>query len=459
MTRVVSNAIAGLILALCTASAADENWPQFRGPHSGIAADDAVLPDSWSASENIVWKVDVPGRGWSSPVVWGHHVIVTTAINSNGSDEPLKSIPSYTPRSFGGPMSGRDVGGSPDPQRWVLYDFDFNTGKVRWERILRTGVPAETKHQKNSYASETPVTDGEHVYAYLGNFGLFAFDMRGTPVWSKAIGPFRVRNGWWHASSPALHRNRVYVVNDNDEQSFIAAFDKRTGEEVWRASRDEGSNWTTPFVWENGQRTEIVTAGTQKVRSYDLNGQPLWTLTGMASIAIPTPIAGQGLLFITSGYPGDQLRPAYAIRAGASGDISLKNGEAANAFVAWSNPTLGPYNPSPLVYGEYYYTLFDRGFFSCHDAKTGKEIYGRQRIAAGAAGFTASPWAYNGRIFALSEDGTTYVVQAGAEFKVLRTNSLDEMTLATPAVAHGSLIIRTASKLYRITNHKDQARK
>jgi outer membrane protein assembly factor BamB len=450
MTRTL-NAIAGLVLAICTVSA-DEDWPQFRGLNSGIAADDPVLPDTWSVSENVVWKIDVPGRGWSSPVVWGDHIFVTAAINAQASDEPLKSISSYTPRSFGGPMSGRDVGGSSDSHRWVLYDIDFKTGQVRWERTVRTAVPADTKHQKNSYASETPVTDGEHVYAYFGNFGLFAFDMSGTPVWSKAMGPFKVRNGWWHASSPALHRNRIYVVNDNDEQSFIAAFDKRTGEELWRTTRDEGSNWTTPFVWENGQRTEIVTAGTQRVRSYDLNGRLLWTLTGMATIAIPTPIAADDLLFITSGYPGDPLRPVYAIRPGASGDISLKSGDTANAFVTWSNPTLGPYNPSPLVYGAHYYALFDRGFFSCHDAKTGKEIYGRQRIAGDAGGFTASPWAYNGKIFALSEDGATYVLQAGAEFKVIGRNSLDEMTLATPAIAHGSLIIRTASKLYRITN-------
>jgi outer membrane protein assembly factor BamB len=247
-----------------------------------------------------------------------------------------------------------------------------------------------------------------------------------------------------------LHRDRLYIVNDNDERSFLAAFDRKSGEELWRTIREEGSNWTTPFVWENGTRTEIVTAGTKRVRSYDLNGKLLWEFSGMSSIDIPTPLAAHGLLFITSGYPGDPLRPAYAIRPGASGDISLKKDETSNAFIVWSNPALGPYNPSPLVYGDYYYTLFDRGFFTCHDAKTGKEIYGRQRITTEATGFTASPWAYNGKIFATSEDGDTYVIQAGPEFKVLGKNSLDEMTLATPAVARGSVIIRTASKLYRI---------
>jgi outer membrane protein assembly factor BamB len=347
-------------------------------------------------------------------------------------------------------MSGRDIESPSAPHRWVIYDIDFKTGRIRWEQTVRTGVPSDSRHQKNSYASETPVTDGQAVYVYFGNFGLFAFDMDGKPKWSKPFGPFKVRSAWWSASSPVLHGDRVYIVNDNDEQSFIAAYNTRSGDEIWRTSRDEGSNWTTPFVWENDLRTEIVTAGTQKVRAYDLNGKLLWTLTGMASIDIPTPVAGLGLLFITSGYPGDALRPVYAIRRGASGDISLRKDETSNAFIAWSHPSLGPYNPSAIVYGDYYYTLHDRGFLTCHDARTGAEIYPRQRITADAAGFTSSPWAYNGRIFALSEDGDTYVIQAGREFKVLGKNSLDEMTLATPAVAHGSVIIRTASKLYRI---------
>jgi outer membrane protein assembly factor BamB len=439
-----------LALLASTIVSAEQEWPQFRGAKSGVAADDPALPDVWSTTQNVAWKIDVPGRGWSSPVVSGDHVFITAAVNSKGSEEALKPVPEYTPRSFGGTMSGQDLTRSTDPHRWVLYDVDFNTGKIRWEQTIRTTAPPEPKHQKNSYASETPITDGERVYAYFGNLGLFAFDMSGKPVWSKPMDAFKVRNGWWHAASPVLHRDRLYIVNDNDERSFLAAFDRKSGEELWRTIREEGSNWATPFVWENGTRTEIVTAGTKRVRSYDLNGKLLWEFSGMSSIDIPTPLAAHGLLFITSGYPGDPLRPAYAIRPGASGDISLKKDETSNAFIVWSNPALGPYNPSPLVYGDYYYTLFDRGFFTCHDAKTGKEIYGRQRITTEATGFTASPWAYNGKIFATSEDGDTYVIQAGPEFKVLGKNSLDEMTLATPAVARGSVIIRTASKLYRI---------
>ena len=435
---------------ILSAHLAADNWPQFRGSRSGVAADDPALPDTWSAADNVVWKIDVPGRGWSSPVVWGDHVFVTAAAKTSGADDPLLPVPSYAGRSVGGPMSGRDIGASTDEHRWVLYDIDFKTGKVRWQRAVHAAVPKESKHQKNSYASETPVTDGQRVYVYFGNAGLFAYDLNGKPAWSKPMGPFKVRSGWGHASSPVVHKDRVYIVNDNDDQSFIAAFDARTGAEVWKVNRDEGSNWTTPVVWENRARTEIVTAGTDKIRSYDLDGKLLWTLTGMSSIQVPTPVTAHGFVYISSGYPSDPLRPVYAIQPGASGDISLKTGETSNAFISWSNPALGAYNPSGLVHGDFYYSLLDRGLLICHDAKTGKEVYARQRITEEAASFTASPWAYNGRVFALSEEGDTYVIQAGAEFKRLGKNSLGEMTLATPAIANGSLIMRTASRLYRI---------
>jgi outer membrane protein assembly factor BamB len=336
----------------------------------------------------------------------------------------------------------------------MVYDIDYNTGKVRWSQQVGSTPPGKAKHLKNSYASETPVTDGERVYVYFGNLGLFALDLNGKTLWSKPIGPFKTRNNWGSAASPALHQGRVFIVNDNDEQSFLAAYDARTGAELWRVERKEGTNWTTPFVWQNELRTEIVTSGSDKVRSYDLNGKLLWEFSGMSTISIPTPFERFGLLYISSGYVADALRPAYAVRPGASGDITLKTGETSNAFIVWSAPTAAPYNPTPIVYGDTYYTLFDRGFFTSHEAKTGKEIYPRQRITSEASGFTSSPWAYNGKIFAMSEEGDTYVIQSGPEFKVVGKNSLNEMTLASPAVARGSLFVRTASKLYRLTRRQ-----
>lgn len=434
---------AALMLPVVCAAGLNDNWPQFRGPRAGVAEDDPALPDTWSATQNVVWKADVPGMGWSSPIVWGDHVFLTTVINSEQTEPPRPGL------YFGGERPA-----SAATHRWMVYDVDFKSGAIRWQKEIHKAAPPGPRHLKNSYASETPVTDGERVYVYFGNVGLFVFDMTGKPVWSKTVDPVKTRLGWGTAASPVLHRDRVYLLNDNDEKSSLTAYDKRTGAEIWRVARDEGTNWATPFVWENGQRTEIVTAGTGKVRSYDLSGKLLWEFKGMSAIAIPTPFDRHGLLFISSGYVMDQLRPAYAIRPGASGDISLKAGEAANQFIAWSGATMGPYNPTPIVYGDYYYTLFDRGFFTCHDAKTGKEIYPRQRISAESTGFTSSPWAYNGKIFVMSEDGDTFVIQAGSEYKLLGKNSLNEMTLATPAVARGSLIVRTASKLYRIARQR-----
>jgi outer membrane protein assembly factor BamB len=429
-----------------------QHWQQFRGPQAGVATDDPRLPDTWTTTENVAWSIDIPGRSWSSPIVWDDHVFVVTAVNTKAPNQPLNPVVTYLARSLGGTMSGADITKPTDEHRWTLYDIDVRTGRTRWERQIQAALPLQPVHQKNSYASETPITDGERVYVYLGYAGLFAFDLNGAPVWSKPIDAPRMRTGWGTAASPVLHNGRIYIVNDNEDRSFIAAFDARTGAQVWRTAReDERSNWATPFVWQNEQRTEIVTTGTRKVRSYDTNGNLLWELAGMTSIHAVTPVAGHGLLFVSSGYFPDNPRPTYAIRPGARGDISLKAGETSNEFIAWSNPTLASAYPSPLVLGDQYYTLMDRGFLTSNDPRTGKEVYGRQRIAVDSGTFTASPWAYNGKIFAISEDGDTFVMQAGPSFKLLGRNALDEMTLASPAVANGSLFIRTATKLYRIT--------
>jgi outer membrane protein assembly factor BamB len=437
--RLALAGLAVIVISVASVTVGAQHWPQFRGTTAGVGVDHPNLPETWSTSENVAWVADVPGIGWSSPIVWGDHVLLTTVVNSGQQEQPK-------PGFYLG-----DWPASTAPHRWMVYDIDYNTGKVRWSREVGSTPPVKAKHLKNSYASETPVTDGERVYAYFGNLGLFALDLTGKPVWSKPLGPFKTRNNWGTGASPVLHQGRIFIVNDNDDQSFLAAYDARTGAEIWRVDREEGTNWATPFVWQNELRTEIVTSGSDRVRSYDLSGKLLWELSGMSTISIPTPFERFGLLYISSGYIADPQRPAYAIRPGASGDITLKTGETSNAYIVWSAATGAPYNPTPIVFGDAYYTLFDRGFFASHDARTGKEIYGRQRITSDASGFTASPWAYNGKIFAMSEEGDAYVIQAGPEFKVLGKNSLNEMTLATPAVARGSLFVRTASKLYRLT--------
>ena len=436
------------------AGSADANWPRFRGNDGGVATDDPRLPNSWGPSTNIVWRMAVPGWSWSSPVVWGDHVFVTTTISTADAD-PSQPASAYASRASGGrPLTFQDISSSAAEHRWVLYDIDAATGRIRWERELAKSAPAKPRHLKNSYASETPVTDGERVYVYFGHLGLFAFDFSGTLLWSKPMPAFAMLTDFGTAKSPVVDERHVYIVNDNEERSFVAAYDKRTGAELWRVDRKETSNWTTPFVWKNDRRTEIVTAGTGGVEWYGTDGTLLWQLSGMSRWAIPSPIVAGGLLYVTSGYTGDPLRPVYAIRPGASGDISLAKNTTSNEYIVWSQPTAGAFHPSPLVYRGCYYTLHDRGFLTCHDPATGREIYDRQRISTDVAAFTASPWAYNGNVFALTEEGDTYVIQAGPEFKVLGRNSLNEMSLATPAVANGSLYIRSVAALYRISAAK-----
>ncbi len=425
-------------------AAQNGQWPLFRGPEAGAVDDDARLPETWSDTENVVWQADIPGLGWSSPVVWDDHIFLTTAVSAGEERSPVRGL--YDP--------GADSGAtrSTATHRWLVYDLDFQTGAVRWERELFATVPGIERHLKNSFASETPVTDGERLYVYFGTIGLVAaLDLDGEEVWRRELGVYNGRQRFGTAASPALHEGRLFVVNDNTTQSFLVALDAETGDEIWRVARDEVENWATPFIWQNDLRIEIVTAGLRRVRSYDLDGQLLWELAGMTVNVVPTPFARDGLVYISSGYPGGMPRPVYAIRPGASGDISLNEGESGNDFIVWYQPMLGTYNTSALVYGDYYYTLLDRGFLLNHDARTGREIYGRTRVKPGA-GFTASPWAYNDRVFLLGEDGDTFVVRAGPEFELLHTNSLNEMALATPAVVRGSLILRTQSKLYRFSN-------
>ena len=445
--------ILGMVAVLLLGSAAsavaqEEQWTRFRGPNAGAVADDPRLPEVWSETENVVWKADIPGLGWSSPVVWNDHIFLTTAVSSGEERAPQPGL--YDPGAdHGATRSGAS-------HRWLVYDFDFATGAVRWARELEVSVPGMERHIKNSFASETPVTDGERLYVYFGAIGLVAaLELDGEVAWTRELGVYNGRQRFGTAASPALHDDRLYVVNDNTTQSFLVALEATSGEEVWRVERDEVENWSSPFVWENELRTEIVTAGLRQIRSYSLDGTLLWELSGMTVNVVPTPFAQDGLVYISSGYPGGMPRPVYAIRPGASGDISLGSGQNGNDFIVWYQPRLGTYNTSALVYDGAYYTLLDRGFLLSHDARTGREIYGRTRVRPGS-GFTASPWAYNGRIFLLGEDGDTFVVRAGSEFELLRTNSLNEMALATPAVVNGSLLLRTQSKLYRISNESSR---
>ncbi len=458
-----------LVATVTTFSAENDNWPAFRGAHAlPIAEDDTRLPSTWSATENVVWKTPVDGLGWSSPVIWGNRIFLTTVVSDGESQEPRMGL--YFP--FGSPET-TDDGRFPDPKpgdlmerevdvhHWLVYAFDFDTGELEWTSEVNVGEPQFDRHLKNTFASSTPVTDGERVYAYFGNVGVFALDMAGEVVWERRFDPAVTRLGWGPAASPVLHDDTLFIVNDNDDQSFVVALDAATGAERWRVDRDEGTNWSTPFVWQHDARTELVTAGSDQVRSYDLDGNELWRFSGLNTISIPQPFSANGLLYVTSGYVGDAVRPVFAIRPGAQGDITLQAGQASNDAVVWYQDRAGPYHPTPLVYGDYYFTLLDQGFYTVHDAHTGEEQYYseqqvlnqevRRRVAVGAGGFTASPWAYNGKIFVLSEEGSAYAIDPADDFTVVGSNDLGEVAMSSPAIARGSLFIRTRSHLWRLS--------
>jgi outer membrane protein assembly factor BamB len=438
----VRKAIGGMALCclLVSISWAEVNWPCFRGPSGGIARDE-VLPVSWSTTKNVAWQVNVPGRAWSSPVVWGHKIFLTTVVSEGQVEDAKKGL------YFGGDRNTVSSGA----HHWIVYCFDWDSGRILWQETVHRGKPAQPVHIKNTYGSETPVTDGERVYFYFGNVGVFCFDLDGEALWHKELDPVKTRYNWGTAASPVLHGDHLLLVNDNEEGSYLLSLNKKTGQEIFRIERDEKSNWATPYIWQNAQRTEVVTCGTGKVRSYDLEGHALWELGGMSVIAIPTPVDKDGLLYISSGYVGDRKnRPLYAVRAGASGDITPKDEQDTGEYVAWYHKFSGPYNPSPIVYGDYVYVLYDRGTVNCYDRRTGKAIYEKKSLASNARAFTVSPWANDGKLFFLSEEGDTFVVAAGPEFKVLARNPLNEMCMATPATLRGNLIIRTLTKLYRI---------
>jgi hypothetical protein len=417
-----------------------QDWSQFRGPGARGVSEDAAFPDRWSATENVAWKTDLPGRGWSSPVVWGGRVFLTTVVNQGESEAPKKGL------YFGGDR--------PKPPKstheWWVWALELESGKTLWKKKVHEGEPASAIHIKNSFASETPVVDAERVYFSFGNLGLFVFDHEGKEAWTKRIDPRPTRFGWGTAASPVLHGDRLYVVNDNEEKSWLVALEKTTGKEIWRVDREEKSNWSTPYVWTNGKRTEIVTPGSGKVRSYDLEGKLLWWLSGMSSITIATPFAEGDLLYVTSGYVGSPLKPIYAIRPGGEGDLSLQRDQTSSATIAWCDWKAAPYNPSTLLYGGRLYVLYDLGLFGALDAKTGKPLF-RERIPEGRT-FTASPWAARGKVYALNEDGVTFVFEAGDAFKLLHSNRLaeDDMGMATPAIAGDRLLLRTSSRLYCI---------
>jgi len=459
--------VCALLLAATAVHAQDKPaWPQFRGPESNPVGTHAKLAESWSKTENVEWFQDIPGRGWSSPIVTGDKVYVTT-VTTDGKSKPPQTGTEYSNeyvaelRKQGLSMeevikrvTERDIELPNEVNlHYFLYCLNLKSGKVEWSKEFYTGRPPGGRHRKNSFISETPVTDGKFIYVYVANLGLWAFDLKGKQAWTTPVEANPMYLDFGTGSSPALAGNLLVILSDNEKQQYIAAFDKQTGKQVWRTYRDLGgkgqpqlrSGWTTPFVWKHAQRSEIVAIGPGEVVSYDLAGKELWRLSGMSLTPVPTPFAYEGLLYINGG----RGRSLFAIRPGATGDISLKKDDTSNEYVVWSQPRAGTYLPSSVAYQGAIYTLTETGILNRFDAKTGKQIY-KTRIDPRATAFTTSPWAYNGKLFCLSEEGQTFVVSTGEEFKLLHVNELDDFAQASPALVGERLLIRTEHRLYSI---------
>jgi outer membrane protein assembly factor BamB len=431
------------LLFLFAFTAAAQNWPSFRGPSASGVADNQKLPVSWDAGKgtHVQWKIPVPGLAHSSPIAWAGQVLVTTAVSARADASFKRGL-------YGEGTASDDV----SVQQWKLICLDRRTGKVVWERIAYEGSPKEKRHVKSTYASSTPATDGEVVVAFFGSQGLYAYDMTGKLLWKRDLG--RIDAGayndpsyeWGTASSPIVYRDTVIVQCDQQKGSYIAAFDRKSGETIWRTEREELPSWGTPTVYTGKSRAELITNGSNYVRGYDpATGKELWRLGGSSKITAPTPVFAADMIVVASGRRPEA--PIFAIRAGASGDIT------GNKSVAWQKEQRGSYMPTPLIYGGYLYVLGNAGIFDCYDFKTGKEIY-RQRLSHQGSGFSASPVASDGKIYLSSEDGDLFVVKAGPEFELLRKNEMGEPLMATPAISGGLLLVRTEHYLWAIGQNR-----
>lgn len=434
------------VLGLAVVGRADE-WPQFRGDGTGIVAG-MPLPVEWGPDKNVRWKAEIPGVAWSSPIVWGDKVFVTTAI----ADEQFKPGP---PEKT--PPPKKPVAGQIAIHRWEVLCLDRESGEVVWRQQAMEDKPRILIAPYNTYATETPVTDGERVYAYFGMHGVYCYDMAGKLLWKKDLGAFRTKTDYGTASSPVLEGDHLFLQVDNEEKSFLVALNKISGEEVWRVDREEKTNWGSPIIWKNKVRTELVAPGARKVRSYDpVTGKVLWEIAGYGGNNTTTPVGDSELLYvILQGSPprgpggqGGGEGGLLAVKAGAEGDISLKPGESSNAGIAWSARRSAESDTSPLVFQGHVYAFGRSGILTCYDAATGSQVY-RQRVPD-IKNIWASPWGNDGKVYVVGDSGTTVVLQTGPAFNVLRTNTLDDTTWATPAAAEGAIYLRGVNFLYCI---------
>jgi len=419
-----------------------QNWPQFRGPGATGVVEGKPAVVKWDVPKaaNVRWKTEIPGLAHSSPVVWGNKVFVTTAVTT-GKDETRYGL-------FGDVAPVKD-----DPKHiWKVYALDKDTGKILWEQVAYEGVPKVKRHPKSTHADSTPVTDGKYLIALFGSHGLYAYDLNGKLLWKQDIG--MLDSGWFydadyqweHGSSPIIFRDLVIIQADIQKDSFIAAYNLKDGKLVWKTPREELSSWGTPTVYEGKSRAELITNGSKAIRGYDpVTGKELWRLTPNSEITTPTPFVARELIYVTSGYA--PIQPIYAIRPGATGDITLKDGASTNNFIAWSKQRGGPYMPTPIVYGDILYTCSNQGVLTAYNADTGERLY-QERLGGTGGAFTSSPVASDGKLYLSSEDGDVFVVKTGPKYELLSKNPVGEVIMASPAISGGMVIVRAINHVF-----------
>jgi len=431
-----------------------ENWTQFRGPESNMVVS-GNLPTEWNDSLNVRWKTDLTGDGWSSPIVLGDKIFITSAFLEKAapaSAKPVQSAPQAPPApgALPGsrPQQPEDNSYKEEVYRWELTCFDVKTGKELWKQVAKTGAPRIKKNGQSSYACETPVADGKRVIAYFGMTGVYCYDLNGKLLWQKDLGAFKTLNDWGTGASPVLYKDVLYVQVDNEENSFIIALDAVNGNEKWKVNREgEKTGYSTPVIWKNKFRTELVTIG-KSARSYDpVSGKLNWELKMGGDMALPSPVSDNEHIYL--GKTGGVNKPGilYSVKAGVDGNITPADSGLVSNGVEWTLKETGVGNPSPLLYNGLLYLLSSRGGeVYCLDAKTGAQIYKAKADKVGAC--WASPWIQGDKIFFYDEKGITQVIQAGKEFKVLSQNKIDDKFWASIAVAGDAYIFRGTKKLY-----------
>jgi len=434
-----------MLLAVPVVAQKAINWPSFRGAYATGIAENQNLPETWDGEKgvNIKWKTRIPGLAHSSPVVWADRVFVTTAISSRANA-------TFKPGLYG----DGDASDDRSPHEWKLMCLDKRTGKVLWDRVAYQGVPLEKRHIKSTYANATPATDGRYVVAFFGSQGLYAYDLTGRLIWKQQLG--RLNAGaydipsyeWGTASSPIIFKDLVIVQCDQQQGSFIQAFDIRSGKSVWKTAREELPSWCTPTIYPGKNRTELITNAPNFIRGYDpSNGKELWRLGGSSKITAPTPVFDGDYIVVASGRRPEM--PLFVIRAGATGDITLPEGKTSSQHVLWSRQRVGPYMPTPLIYRGYLYILRNQGILSCYELASGEEKY-TERIPHQGSGFSGSPVAADGKIYLPSEDGDIFVVTAGPSFRLAGKNPVGQLLMATPAISDGMMFVRAEHELFAI---------